>query len=708
MVSHPRRTLAQTVVAVGVLGLLAAGVWLATSLPTDGVGCGSTPVCPAAAPCDVVPAAEVVASVPEVVADDTDESEPPFPITALLPEGAEVILTTSWADLRDNAWPHDLSIAHRIQRTLRAPLVELSRAVRDLGGEGWKLGDLLPPGPETWSVEKDVLYGELALAGKIEESLDPITGLPALGSVVLLTRISPELAAAFSQLQVEVVRKRLPPQVDLIDEGDGVYQVTVPTRRRRPSIAPPGGRIEDPHRAYWTVFRMNDIVAIGGQESVHEVAALAKTLAENPALAKLFEDGPSAPPGGLAAEIDLRHRRTTIDAALAKLGASATILSRWFPAATREHLSVRIDGSDSERLRSSAVLTMEPGRLPDRYRSMFADEARSSHEAASRVPAQDTYALLTIRSPADCLLPALLEDLRFTGPKPWLDHLRSSGGLEESRRLLDGIVTALGDSWSLALTRRGDLYDHVEFGGFFDEVHHRDPTTPAWAVVVSLAEGAEAEVLSADLHRASALFEFETNTVMYREREIHLVQAPEAWSEISWLPTAWFVGDEYVVLASSESVLERYVDTLLDPEAAPPLAQDATWQETTADLPAEAHLHLFVDLGKVFRAPTTPGPGGQPRGLMWDRRQEWVVEHYGPGQVGSLRRKKLLREAGRDKERITVRHPYWNSRYPEFEEEYRQKLLESEWLRALGINVVVRSREVHIDSALSAAPAGRR
>ena len=117
MVSHPRRTLAQTVVAVGVLGLLAAGVWLATSLPTDGVGCGSTPVCPAAAPCDVAPAPEVVAAVPGTPVMRKDFLVEPVQVLEGRKAGASgvLLITTMLSDAKlramlDCAFEHNMFV----------------------------------------------------------------------------------------------------------------------------------------------------------------------------------------------------------------------------------------------------------------------------------------------------------------------------------------------------------------------------------------------------------------------------------------------------------------------------------------------------------------------------------------------------------------------------------------------------------------------
>jgi len=180
---------------------------------------------------------------------------------------------------------------------------------------------------------------------------------------------------------------------------------------------------------------------------------------------------------------------------------------------------------------------------------------------------------------------------------------------------------------------------------------------------------------------------------------------------------AYILAQDHFIFSSNESYFRKILDTMVDPRGHPPLSTDATFQAAMARLPERSHLVLFLDLAKLIAVPPDVDSTEGPKGFLWDRRSIWLAQEKNPRNESVRYRTELqaayMKENGRPAtgaadaqiEAQVERHwDTWLGRYREFEEEYRQHLLDFRRLRALALSIRAEKPRLFVDLALLLRP----
>jgi len=684
MLNHPRRSMAQTVVAVSVLALLAMGVWFAATGSGD---------CARCLPCS--------------------------PLTTLVPPGLDFVISTSPKQLGEAPWfrrnvlddaaiPELSALNEALGLAFAAPELRVDRYRR-----------LLVPHMAEFSLESDLLEGKLVVAGDICEGAGPEQGPPRWREIVVLKHISPRFADALDDITTDALRDLLAP-MEVQDLGDGILEFTLDVAGSPPAAARQecGPGIVVPPENVWYGLRVGTALALANAEPLlREVARLAR--------GGIAEETPSrvtAAAGSIAAHFDLHPLRNYLMKWMEEAEWPDTMLAHFFTIPALESLEGRIDGAAPDGLAVHAEVRYESSQLSPDVRDLYAGKPLPFREAASKVPAENTFAVLTARVPAKKVPRIVMNELfggEFFGggwEELWSQNLRRTGHAEEVARRWSEVEVSLDDTWTLALARRSEVLDAVDYDSFFIEDPVQRPTgRSAGALIARLSEGADPVAVSENLSALAPLLDgtVTVQTESYRSLQICVARLEVQIADYWWVQPCWAVAEDHLIVAFSPTYLRRIVDTLVAPDESPPLSTDATWQAMATHLPARANVGLFVDLAKLYQVPPDRSPGGQPRGFLWDLRHDRVFEDHHPRDEAIRYRKQLLDEYARAngkppdaqaraeiEEQIDQHWEAWLTRYPEFEEAYRQHLATYGRLRGLGVTLVAESSTLRVDAWL--------
>lgn len=379
------------------------------------------------------------------------------------------------------------------------------------------------------------------------------------------------------------------------------------------------------------LWRSEDIVAFALQEHlVREVAALASCPPAELALAALADGAPETPRVGLAAHADLSEAGSLVLQRLVEVGYPLALLRHWLPPGMLEGLGVTLDAESTQVLSGHATIAAEMGRLQPEVRAIYRAPPPPHARIAGRVPARDTIAMLGVTGHAPHVVRALLWEGLDWGQR---SALKSRLRRRDAADALEGAALLFGDQWGLALRAA--------------ERHGRSPPGVSWALLVETATGVRAEDVGA---RLLALSEGIGGNVQRRTYRGHELIGLDPAADVPWpssLPRAFFVASEFSVFASDEVYLERFVDTLVDPEAAPPILRTAGWMDTMAELPQAAHATAFVDLCALLHSPAAPGAEGGRGGLLWELQRNRLRGPAAAREAAIRRLREQLKEARR-------------------------------------------------------------
>ena len=169
----------------------------------------------------------------------------------------------------------------------------------------------------------------------------------------------------------------------------------------------------------------------------------------------------------------------------------------------------------------------------------------------------------------------------------------------------------------------------------------------------------------------------------------------------SWCNRAnfcWLLAQDTFIFSTNEDYFRQILDTIRDP--AQSLARDDRYRTTLGSLRSEANLTLYADLEKALRVPPHSRAGGQPRGILWDWRNDWVTRKKDPRVLSRAQYEKYVQDfkarrgvmpnsqqQGELWDRVDIWADVQRERYPEHVEEYRQMLAGYARLNSLGLVV---------------------
>ena len=655
-------------------------------------------------------------------------------VDRLVPGDVDFVMRASWKDLKDTGWiqadvlddpvlsPGALG---RLQgekgtdsgdesRAVEKALSELTSGIREMEDQ---INSQIPLGIATFSFEDDVVPGEIVVAGKWCDGLDPHKRPPSWYELLVLTRVSwkPKF---FSALRHGFVRKQFGRQLPVEEVADGIYKFTVPGIRVTSERQRTCGRGQVlPPQNIWYGTRVQDVLAFSNSLALMRGV---RDLAEFPDSGRAYVNRPHVEldlrPQGISASMDITPLHNYLVRALDMVGSPVTILRRYLTLPSLHRLNGSLLLPSHDQVQAHATIRYQEGLLGRGVRDVYGLEPEPPGSlVANLVPAEDTFGALLLKTSALHLLRGIYEDVLDPGSRRlWRENLRRMGGYEDIDDFFQEFAGKLGDTAGIALARMGDIYDPLEYDGFFttDPMAHPDPEFPAIAMIVRLRRDTSPAELDAYLAERVPLLGGSPDLEKkdYQGLSYTRVNLQQEAADFALFTPCWILAQDHFIFASNESYFHKILDTVLEPKVHPPLADDPTFRASMDKLPEKVHIALFLDFDKLFRVPERAEPGAEPRGYLYDRRHLWAVRYRDARSAAIATRDALEKEVkartGRPptdqqwaeiEAQVDERVASYGDRYLEFEEEYRQALEEFGRLRALGIGIVAEDEHLITD-----------
>jgi len=660
-------------------------------------------------------------------------------LMALVPYDAEFVVRGRWEDLEKTGW-----IERNVEDAALHPLVQ---AWRDGTGEfrtpalsGSSLPAIrsqidelerqinaqIPLSTEwaTFGVEKDLLRGEIAIAGMWCEDQDPRVSPPAWQEILVLKRVTWRPRLALAALDHGFVRDQVlqgsPDLRGLEDVGDKIYKLTlagvrVSSERDRSGC---GRGFVMPPENEWFVRRVKDVVAFSNsQRMITKVAELTKEGSGSDSFAARPGFETQLDPEGVVAAANLQPLARYLIRFLERRQDRLKVLERFLRPRSLEKMNGGIDLDTPDLVKLGGRVTYVPREAGEIVDAMYKLAPRPVAEGiATMVPARTTFAAAFLRCDPTYLLKAIFEEA--ISP----EELRLlQGNLQRMRRqgvaaypsvddFVRDVASRMDDTATLAIGRLDEYDAYPQDNWWADD---QPKALAAYALMVKLREGASPDEVDSFLAEKIPLLGFEGSASLERATHrgvtyTHMI-APKADLNDRHLEPAYVVVSGHLVLSNSESYLKQILDTIAD-GAASSLAGDETFRVTMRALPSAGQAALFMDLEKLSRIPPAGNPKGRPWGFLWDMRNQVVRERNDDREVMLRVREKeearypkpLTREQSKAVNAAIDRavEDLYDG-YPQKVEEYRQELEGLRRLRSVGAVVLSSGEHLELRTVLA-------
>ena len=586
----------------------------------------------------------------------------------------------------------------------------MPRLLAELEAVEAEINAQIPLGIVDFSVERDVLSGELMIAGVFCEDTRPPAG-PTWQEILVLKRLPWKPRAALAAaLGHEWIRDAAVPanQARLAEQNRaGVFKITVDPRiiPVRPELQRSGcgrGFIMPPDNE-WYVFQYRDVVAISNSKPIIDGVQRLSISSGDPELgigARDSFDISGREPGTVTAWADLEPLHRYLNRAREEYGAAAKLVTRFVNIGTLRRMQAKVDLNNPEMLSASIDVQMRTEGL---RRFPYLDEVyslapESMAEGISHfVPADSTFFAATLRMQPEHFFDGLVQDYLSANEREQINsRLRSMGEYTELDQFLGELAERLGNTSYIAVGRLDETFDEIEYDDWFAGEH--DPFA-GFAFMTRIREGTSLDEINEFLSKRVPLLGFSKEF----ERKEHMgipytrISLDIETRDFALLSPCWLLAQDHFVFSTNEDYFKKVIETIVEPSKS--LANDNNFRVTMNRLSDKGHLGVFLDLDKLLAVPETSEPGGQPRGYAWDNRNQWVLQYRDSRQPAIDKRQELVNEFKRrnrgrmpnddewDKIEMQVDDfvDAWQAGYPDYIEEFRRELEAYRRFRALGL-----------------------
>ncbi len=632
-------------------------------------------------------------------------------VMELVPYDVEFVLRGDYEDFEDLEWLDKNVTENPLHPTVKAwttgkrrelpPNVPTLPTIREsLEDIESQINRQIPLDAEwaTFGVVKDILRGETVVAGNFCRGAKPAAGPPSWQEILLLTRVSWR-SKFVSGLRFGFVRNNLGPNLKAEELEGNVFKLTFPNVPVRPlrERSTCGDGFVIPEDNIWYLYRIKDVIALSNSESlVMKVAALGEGSAMG---SESFLDRPGfsvdASDTGVRAAIDMTPLHRYLIRATEEFPAMRPVLNVLRPKGLLK-LTGGLDLSTYSVLRGEANLEIKPTEIQEAYDSVYRLTPRPVREGiADMVPAKDTFAIAFLRTNPKFLMKTIYRELSPADRRLWEENLRRmDGGYRSLDEFFRDLADYMGETATVAVGRLSEVFNKIDYSDWYsDEV---DPF-PAVAILADVRPGITLDEVTEFLKAKLPLLGVDKNlkeetykgfTYGWGQLEIQVM-------DYKLFEPCFIAVQGQVILASNRKYLHQILDTIKGETE--PLSKDERFRTTMAALPDRGQIGVFLDLEKFTRIPKDTNPGSQPRGYLWDERNNWVRKNKDPRSEAIAFREREARALPRNptraqeddlEKRVAQFVEAHQAQYADFLNEYRIELGE---LRRFGAFAAVLS-----------------
>ena len=569
----------------------------------------------------------------------------------------------------------------------------------------------------TFGIEKDVLTGETVVAGRWCAGFGPSQGPPSWQELLLLTRVSWR-TKCIAALKHEFVREqvsadRTAPLIEAMD--DDVFKLTFRDVRVSP-VANRSGCGRDfvmPPENVWYLHRVKDVIALSNSELlITQVAELGKDDSAEDSFASRPGFDTKLDRSGFVAASDLTPLQSYLVKAMER-NPRARILGRYLRPRSIEKFNGGLEFSSPDLLRGGADISFVAREAGEVVEKVYGLTPRPVSEGiAELVPAEDTFAVLFLRSDPFFLMKGIYEDaLTLKERAMWNDNLRQMK--DHNYETVDDFFLELsdfmGDTSTVAISRLSEIYNQYKYDSFYAD--EPDPMQGI-AIMLRVRHGKTFEEINEFLTEKVPFLGLDiVEQVDYRGFKYTLLKPRAKDMDLKHLDPAYVLVQDHLIFANNYTYLRQIIDTIAD-KGQGSLKDDPTFRETMAALPAQGHVAAFLDVEKLSRIPRDSNPSSTPRGFLWDMRMAVIRDDS--AHDSNILGPKFREEAGKkyrrphseeDKEKIeeevSERMDAHYANYPSFAETYRRDLEGMRRFRGIGFVLNAAGAEIDAQFALT-------
>ncbi len=644
-------------------------------------------------------------------------------ILTLVPEDVEFVLRADYEDLRDTGWVQANVLEEPLHPALEKQAgAALDQARAEIAQLEQQINVNIPIEFAQFGVTDDVLKGEVCISGSFCRGLGADRGGPKWQELLVMTRVSWKTRCV-AALRHDFIRNKMGPNLVISAEDDEIYKLVFPNVRVSSERERSGceGFVFPPENT-WYLRRVKDVLAISNSPRLIRAVA---DLSDATTAGRSFASRPGYDirhvPGRITAAVNVEPLHKYLISAFEYYPRLKT-LRRFLPPAALEKLNGSLSLAGRDLLQGGARVSYIGQRAPEVVRNVYSLPERAVREGISElVPAQDTFAVLSLRVDPQYLLKSIVQDLLEPSERRlWEENLRSGvdGGFDSLDEFFADLATRIGTEAMIALARLSGEFDKVEYESFWDD--SVDPM-PAMAIMVRIKEGGSPQELEEFLAGKIPLLGFsrEMEKITFKGFKFMRAKLQTEILDYKLVTPCFLLANDHLVITTNETYMRQIIDTVADRDV-PAIETDDTFRQTMASMPARGHVGLFVDLEKLSRIPREDevdeglaGPAGT-RGLLWDGRNQYVITEKDPRTEAIRKRAELearfrranggrgpSRQQGDEIEKQVEAHlEGWYDQYAAFEEEYRRKLEELRRLRGIGLVIGATDADIDMNFAL--------
>ncbi len=619
-------------------------------------------------------------------------------LMALVPYQVDFVLRTTWEDSAQSRWVNanvvETPLHTSVGEGLDALVREAQARIRELEGP---INAAIPLDSLHFSVERDVLAGEVVVAGNFCQGSGPERGTPRWQELLILTRVGWRTRCV-AALKHGFIRDNLGPTIQVRPLDDDVYQLVFPGV----AVSPPelrsgcgGGFVMPPENELY-LRRCKGVLAISTSrrlieavaENSHDDISRGESFRERRGYATSFEPGS----GRIVAAVDLEPLQQYLAKCYEQVP-EIKALRRFLMPRSMFKLNGSLDLRAPTALQASGIIEFNADQAEFAVRNVWSLDSRSLREGiAEFVPAKETFLVAMVRGDPAYVMDGLVED--FLTPKLrrlYEDNLRQRGRFQSLDEFVRELSSKVGDTITVAVGRLSEIFDSLEYPTYYLRSDSPDPM-PAVALMVRIAESATPEEVDAYLAEVVPALGFspDLQRVEYQGFTYSRCRLEQELGDYQLASPCFLLTQNQLILTNAEPYMRRILDTLKNP-VGESIARDDTFRETMASLPSDGHIAVFADLEKLTRIPPSVEAGAQPRGFLWDQRRLWVINRHSDRDAANAERERLQRDyprMGEDEleERVAdYVESYKTLEYGRFLEEYRRELAAWRRLRSVGL-----------------------
>lgn len=636
----------------------------------------------------------------------------------LIPETADFVIRGNYDEIKETGWFQQ----NVLENPAHGALADFVKGTGDPRASSWpklqaelkalnrQINDQIPLGIVDFDVERDVLSGDVVVAGVWCAGARPPQP-PGWQELLLLKRLTWKpragLAAAIGHGFIRDMALPQPgPKMETHDEDHEIVKITLPGIPVRSAIERGGcgrGFVMPPDNE-WYIMRVKDVVAVSNSPKmmldVVDLIDKSANHGEGFRGREWFDITPDE--AKVTAAFDIQPMHEYVVRTLETLGTRQNLINHYVKPVTFERLNGSLSLKSKDHLVGEASIYLRKSDLSDELKSLYRlPHAPLREGLAEFAPAESTWLTATIRARPMHFFSSILDMLTPAERRLLRDNVRLAKDeqgvpYKEPEDVFKELTPRLGDTAWIAVGRLDEVFDKVEYSEYFTD---EDDPYPGFAFMMRIREGATLTEVDEFLRDKAKIMGMDPDKFDRKEHagipytRLSMIETTRDFKHVT---PCYYLAQDRFIFCNNEVYFREILETIADPTKS--LARSDKFQVAMSKVEERSHLGLYVDMKMLCAAPASDGTGA--RGHLWDLRNKIVTDPLAERERSIDHRKNLMasfqRRRGRhpnDQEMVRIDDQVdayieaWRESYPQLIEDYRKELRQLSRLKSVALSL---------------------